>query len=783
MTTALCSQPRGASSWTWPIDRTRYHPVHVFSPQELDALDQLVATRKAGRRTWPSGNGILSPFLIPIDDVLDLAQPCERSRREARSILLGEMHLRQLPFWGWDNAVWREILQGTSHTIQQRSTRVSHYRQLLMLFAYLLCDFIDLRGAAEFRQTSLTDKIFGRPRVDAAINRVVSQLIEWGYKPIRVKRDIPPAIRYLLLFNRSPFLEDLNTEKVALFRTQYLPEYLDGTLISITRVLANFEILSQPLEPKSHQIRQRTTSGTEAVVSTEWAELCERWVKTSTLAPATRKAIYGKLLQVGRWLATNYPAIKSPAQWTREIASDFVATVDRWKIGDWGAKTEHIKQSALGKPLSARTKAYMLAAIRIFFRDCQEWEWIPRQLDAGRCFRTPRSIQAQIGPNPRTIQDDIWAKLLWAGLNLTSDDIPGVTWNETAHLGEGERSSWYPLEMVRALVLVWLFTGLRSDEIRRLRVGSIRIQAAELSIGGAEDSVPKHVLCWLNVPVNKTHTAFTKPVDLVVGEAIEAWEKVRPSQPLMVDSKTAEVVQFLFAYRGHVIGKSYLNIGIIPMLCHKAGVPEQDVRGKITSHRARSTIASQLANAKEPMTLLELKEWLGHRRLESTLQYVGVTPTRLARSFQKAGYFERNIRSIEVLIDQEAVKSGAAAQGEPWRFYDLGHGYCTYDFFDQCPHRMACAKCSFYVPKVSTKAQLLEAKANLQHMLQEIPLTEEERAAVEDGVAAVEKLSAELVDVPTPAGPTPRQLNDWQSQAIELSPLDKTTEQDMSLGN
>jgi hypothetical protein len=69
------------------------------------------------------------------------------------------------------------------------------------------------------------------------------------------------------------------------------------------------------------------------------------------------------------------------------------------------------------------------------------------------------------------------------------------------------------------------------------------------------------------------------------------------------------------------------------------------------------------------------------------------------------------------------VRNGRAAN-EPWKFYDLGHGYCTYDFFDQCPHRMACAKCSFYLPKDSSEAQLLEAKANLMRLRQDIPLAE-----------------------------------------------------------
>src|SRR5262249_41108459 len=44
---------------------------------------------------------------------------------------------------------------------------------------------------------------------------------------------------------------------------------------------------------------------------------------------------------------------------------------------------------------------------------------------------------------------------------------------------------------------------------------------------------------------------------------------------------------------------------------------------------------------------------------------------------------------------------------------------------------MACARCDFYLPKDSTNAQLVAAKDNLQRMLASIPLTDDERAAVE----------------------------------------------------
>ncbi|MFE4922310.1 hypothetical protein [Streptomyces sp. NPDC056661] len=194
------------------------------------------------------------------------------------------------------------------------------------------------------------------------------------------------------------------------------------------------------------------------------------------------------------------------------------------------------------------------------------------------------------------------------------------------------------------------------------------------------------------------------------------------------------------------------------MLCRKAGVPTADIRGNITSHRARSTITSQLYNAKEPMTLFGLKEWLGHRTAEATAHYAKITPNTPAKAYIDVGYFARNVRTVEVLVDRDAVVSGAAANGDPWQYYDLGHGWCTYTFFEQCQHRMACARCDFYTPKVSSKGQLLEAKENLQKMLAAIPLTDDERAAVDDGQAALDQLLTRLTDIPTPAGPTLRQI-------------------------
>ena len=58
----------------------------------------------------------------------------------------------------------------------------------------------------------------------------------------------------------------------------------------------------------------------------------------------------------------------------------------------------------------------------------------------------------------------------------------------------------------------------------------------------------------------------------------------------------------------------------------------------------------------------------------------------------------------------------------------------------------------------ASQGQLLEARGNLLRLKQEIPLTDDECAAVDDGLMALERLCTGLTDVPTPAGPTPRQL-------------------------
>jgi integrase len=700
------------------------------------------------RRTAPSWRE-LARLVEPLDAVRAALHHRDdvRHRRaglHAVGLVLEHCGVLGRPWWAWSSDEWAGLLGQSAETfLAERSLPTeTTVRPFVVALAYLV-GFDRFEQLGTFNRLHLAKLVLGTGAVETSITEVAATLDAWGYRiPEVARHQLRGIVSQALLVNRSPLLEDLSTASFDRLRAHpATSDYQLPILYALQRAVASLGHCDAPVRTGYNAVP--VIEGADPT----WTAWVERWHATSTLTPKVRAIVRTIMAKAGRWLTAEHPEITEPSKWTRATCAAWVAAVDRMSVGDYVQRREGLGARE-GKPISPRTKAHILMATRTFFRDCQEWEWITRRFDPARALGVPRSVGALIATDPRVIDDALWAKLLWACLNLEPADLPG-----------NSADTYYPMELIRAVTLTWLFAGLRSDEITRLRVGCMRWQHDGQSIRpDASDVLAQDAVCLLDVPVHKTGTAFTKPVDPLLGQAIEAWQRIRPSQPTTLDAKTAERVDILFCVRGQPVARSYLNRTIIPALCRKAGVPPTDVRGRITSHRARSTIASQLYNAKEPMTLFELQAWLGHRSPASTQHYAKISPATLSKAYNDAGYFARNLRTIEVLLDRDAVTSGRAGNGEPWQHYDLGHGYCSYSFFEQCPHRMACARCDFYIPKESSRAQLLEGAKNLQRMLVAVPLTDDERAAVEEGQASLAALLDRLHDVPSPSGPTPRSI-------------------------
>jgi len=758
-------------AWQWPLDLGAYDRSPILTPAESSRLTHKVQVHTPGtqlsKRSWKS----LGRLLQPLDDALGLlCSARDPTRRETIRAIAMEMCRRQTPFWAWSLQDWLEMLQEDDASFAQHYGWMSRpgtirVRRYIPMVVYLLCPSLPPGPLLErVHLTPCAEKLFGKEAVAQAIGRIRTVLQGWGYRQKDQER-LSVCISYLLLRNRDPSLEHVTLSLLEEIRQDCPLRSVQEPLFQVSRVLKALGIIEGTVE-NPHISKRLVASSNLTGISQEWLAWCERWRKLSTLQDPT--GYYNHLRNVGRWLHSTHPEITTPGQWTIELAAEFIRAVVACKVGEW-SDPQHswiFPVDRLGQPLRPASRVAYLSALRRFFGDCQEWGWIPFRFNVQQVFRTPRAVRNLIGPQPRVIDKEFWAKLLWAAMNLEEKDLPLAG----AALGKG--ASWYPLEMHRAVAMVWCFAALRSDEVARLRVGCIRWQYEDVMIPETGETLHKDAICFLDVPVNKTSTSYTKAVHLLVGKRIQAWEQVRPKQQLRaLDKKTSETVQFLFSYRGERIPQTYVNRTLIPILCKKAGIPLEDSRGKITSHRARATIASQLYNAKEPLSIFELKEYLGHKYLSSTQRYLQVDPTKLASKVAKSGYFEQNMATIEVLLDQEAVMNGAAARGAAWKFYDLGHGFCTNPFWAECAHRMACARCPFYRPKDSLKDQLVEGKANLVHMLEFVSLTDEEKALVTEGVELHQELIERLADVPTPAGPTPRELAGGQQGKTDVIPL------------
>jgi hypothetical protein len=60
--------------------------------------------------------------------------------------------------------------------------------------------------------------------------------------------------------------------------------------------------------------------------------------------------------------------------------------------------------------------------------------------------------------------------------------------------------------------------------------------------------------------------------------------------------------------------------------------------------------------------------WLGQADLATTNRCAREDhPEHPQQGLHEAGYFARNVRTIEVLLDRNAVASGGTAAGEPWQ--------------------------------------------------------------------------------------------------------------------
>jgi len=696
-------QAETLSDWRMPLSTEQYDRRVELSGPELEALAQVPTLRYLFRGN-PASAPVLARLTLPLADIYALKQLKRTAGKFAAYLRAMYQHMQKTEkaFWGWSQEEWAAAL------VCAERASPDGILITMRVVAYLFCGL--LITGKRFSPYQLACLVFGEEVVRAQYERIASTVFgEGGFGYVRSQgqeHQLAAAVTLAMLVNRNPLLERLTPE--SLLATKPLVgnrKQPVEALGRVARALQHLKIVKPNALPNRFD---ETTSSLwwdypDLDVDGRWLTWLQAYItQTHGLSENYRKGTFYYLIIVGRWLKQYHPSITGPDQWEEALAHDYVNWVCTAKRGE--LVTRDIRLSALSIdeqiPLQASSIDGRLGALRRFFKVLQKRSYQigaqpARRLvlawDPDEVLATPESIKRQLAPNPRNLDHAWWQKLTWAAASLGAKDL------------SAQVAGIYPLAYYRAAGLLWVTGARRSDEIRRLKVGCVsREWAPQMHDEKGNQLEPEEDLCYLRVPVNKMRGEFWVPIPSYTADAIEVWERLRPRlQDAQIDRKEQKPTDYLFSMRNQHMGETFLNRSVIPILCKVAGlvdengIPLRDAVGKITSHRARSTLATWLRS--NGLSLADIAKFLGHTDLRTLPWYLREDKYRFARAIRKHNPLERMVTAV---LDTEALKRGA---GEPAVFYYLGYGddgrphLCASPDYSTCAHQMHCRKCEMYV--------------------------------------------------------------------------------------
>lgn len=363
--------------WQWPLlDPAGYERRAVPDGAEQAALREFAACIEEGRSREAYrlvlgatlADTPLTPLVAPLCDLLDVIGATTSRRHMTMRVLLLEVYRRQSVYWSWQRSDWFEILGEDAEVFWKRHHVARECRQQVIAASYLLGDCTDFRPHL-IDHVVLARAIFGKASVELAIARV-----EEGLKQANmpVFAQLPRLLCQVLLTNHSPHLADLSYGCLLSVYEQELPHGWKREVVRISTLLGQLGIIDRVLPFGVHA---------------DWMYWCKRWYEVSTIESRTRRGYYMHLLRVGRWLAQNYPDIRSPLEWTPALTQAFAQEVDQLMAGQWSIRRatlhgdERVQESG---QLATETKINYLQMLRTFFRDSRQWGWFQVEFDGGQ---------------------------------------------------------------------------------------------------------------------------------------------------------------------------------------------------------------------------------------------------------------------------------------------------------------------------------------------------------------------------------------------------------------
>jgi len=311
------------------------------------------------------------------------------------------------------------------------------------------------------------------------------------------------------------------------------------------------------------------------------AALLERYLvvrRAQQSRPKTIQKFDAYVRHFASWVVAAHPTVETFGDVTRDHVLAYAATL---------RTTPHADNAVV----SIETKISRLSTLSVFFQDTAAWGWddAPTYTLIGA-----RDLPKRVARLPRYIPADELERLMLAIRDLAC-----------------------PYQRTALLVARW--SGARRSEICNLDLHCLDAYA---------DGTPR-----LRIPAGKTGTERLIPLHEEAAIAIRGLQALDTGARGFRGDWGEQETPRLFVRRGQKMTSGYLFEAPLAIVCAEAGLLDPNGRPRITAHRFRHTVGTELAEG--GARLHTIMKMLGHTSTGMTLIYAHLTDATIREDYLK----------------------------------------------------------------------------------------------------------------------------------------------------
>jgi hypothetical protein len=227
---AIARAAEPLAPWRWPLDLDTYDRSPALTPGERAALARRARFPLRFGHWTPLFHQELGRLTRPIVDALDhLRIDYDRARARVQSVVTRMLHQEQSTYWVWSDETWRHVI-GRSQSFADNAAPERAARAALLGVAFLLKRPIPSEVLGKYGRVRLAHRVFGRARVEHALDRIMCAVVDWGDAPPS-RKSLHFTLCEVLLYAQSPSSRTSITSRSYAPRRPVIPDFAGASFV------------------------------------------------------------------------------------------------------------------------------------------------------------------------------------------------------------------------------------------------------------------------------------------------------------------------------------------------------------------------------------------------------------------------------------------------------------------------------------------------------------------------------------------------------------------------